>query len=148
MTAKEYLSQLATIKRRIGFIEERIQELDEEAMSPKAIRYDKINVQRSPSGDAFADYEARKGKEIERLKRVKIEHLDKYTEIRKRIAKVTPPIFADVLYMRYVGNKKHPYGMKLQDIADKLDCAYETACRWHGKALEIFKKCNQDLFGH
>ena len=142
MTAKEYLSQLATLKRRIGFVEDRIRELESDAMSPKAIRYDKINVQQTASGDAFANYAAKAEEERSRLYKLKGEYIEKRNEIRKKISKVTPFLYADVLYMRYVD------GMKLREIADDLNCVYETACRWHGKALKIFEKCNKGLFGH
>ena len=139
MTAKEYLSQAATLKRRIKQIEDRIEELRTEASSPKAIRYDKDLIQKSATGDALANYMIRLDKEEQRLYNIKESYIDKYTEIRERISKVRPDLYADVLYMRYLENKT------LVIIADELNYSYEWMCRVHGRALQDFSRRFDDI---
>ena len=139
MTAKEYLSQAATLKRRIGQLENRIEELRTEASSPKAIRYDKDMIQSSPSGDGLVTYMIRLEKEEKKLLSLKLEYLDLYDEIRKRIAEVMPGIYSDILFMRYLENKT------LVQIADELNYSYEWVCKLHGRALLAFLRKHPDI---
>lgn len=139
MTAKEYLSQAATLKRRIKQIEDRIEELRTEASSPKAIRYDKDMIQSSPSGDALANYMIRLDHEERKLIRLKEQYLDIHEEIRNRILLVRPDLYADVLYMRYLEGKS------LVDIAEELLYSYIYVCKLHGRALLEFARKNPDI---
>jgi DNA-directed RNA polymerase specialized sigma subunit len=139
MTAKEYLSQAATLKRRIKQIEDRIEELRTEASSPKAIRYDKDMIQSSPSGDALANYMIRLDHEERKLIRMKEQYLDIHEEIRNRILLVRPDLYADVLYMRYLEGKS------LVDIAEELLYSYIYVCKLHGRALLEFARKNPDI---
>lgn len=139
MTAKEYLSQAAVLKRRIKQIEERIEELRTEVSSPKAIRYDKDMVQSSPAGDALASYMVRLEKEQIDLYRLKAEYLEKREEIRTRLTRVNPDLYSDILYMRYLEQK--PLGQ----IAEELSYSYEWICRLHGRALQEFTKTYPDI---
>ena len=139
MTAKEYLSQAATLKRRIKQIEDRIEELRTEASSPKAIRYDKDMIQSSPSGDALANYMIRLDHEERRLIQLKEQYLDIHEEIRHRILLVRPDLYADVLYMRYLEGKS------LVDIAEELLYSYIYVCKLHGRALLEFARKNPDI---
>ena len=139
MTAKEYLSQAATLKRRIKQIEDRIEELRTEASSPKAIRYDKDMIQSSPSGDALANYMITLDHEERKLIRLKEQYLDIHEEIRNRILLVRPDLYADVLYMRYLEGKS------LVDISEELSYSYIYACKLHGRALLEFARKNPDI---
>lgn len=139
MTVKEYLSQAATLKRRIGQLENRIEELRTEVSSPKAIRYDKDMIQSSPSGDALANYVIRLDTEEQKLIRLKEQYLDMYEEIRQRLIAVNPDIYSDVLYMRYLEEKP------LTKIAEELSYSYEWTCRLHGRALLAFSRTFPDL---
>lgn len=139
MTAKEYLSQAATLKRRIKQIEDRIEELRTEASSPKAIRYDKDMIQSSPSGDALANYVIRLDTEERKLIRLKEQYLDIHEEIRQRIIQILPGIYSDVLYMRYLEQKP------LVVIAEELNYSYEWTCRLYGRALQAFSRTFPDL---
>ena len=139
MTAKEYLSQAATLKRRIKQIEDRIEELRTEASSPKAIRYDKDMIQSSPSGDALANYMIRLDHEERRLIQLKEQYLDIHEEIRHRILLVRPDLYADVLYMRYLEGKS------LVDISEELLYSYIYVCKLHGRALLEFARKNPDI---
>ena len=55
MTAKEYLLQASTIRRQVKRTEEKIEEIETMMQNVRAIRYDKLNVQSSPSGDRLAE---------------------------------------------------------------------------------------------
>lgn len=139
MTAKEYLSQAATLKRRIKQIEDRIEKLRTEASSPKTIRYDKDMIQSSPSGDALANYMIRLDHEERKLIRLKEQYLDIHEEIRNRILLVRPDLYADVLYMRYLEGKS------LVDISEELLYSYIYVCKLHGRALLEFARKNPDI---
>ena len=93
MTAKEYLSKAAVLRRRIKQVETRIEEIRAEVSSPKAIRYDKDMIQSSPSGDALANYVIRLDTEEQKLIRLKEQYLDMYEEIRQRLIAVNPDIY-------------------------------------------------------
>lgn len=134
MTAKEYLSQAAVLKRRIKQVEDRIEEIRTEASSPKAIRYDKDMIQKSASGDALASYMIRLEKEETKLYKLKEQYLETYEEIRVRLISVNPDIYSDVLYMRYLEQKT------LVQIAEELNYSYEWTCRLHGRALLAFSR--------
>ena len=142
MTEKEYLSQAAVLKRRIKQLEDRIEEIRTELSSPKAIRYDKDMVQSSPTSDALANYVIRLDKEEQKLIRFKEEYLDTYSDIRDRIVKVMPGIYADILFMRYLEQKP------LVVIAEELNYSYEWVCRLHGRALLTFSRIHPDITSH
>lgn len=139
MTAKQYLSQAAVLKRRIKQVTDRIEELRTEAENPKAIRYDKDLIQKSATGDALANYMIRLDKEERKLYSFKEQYLDLFHEIRERIIKVMPGIYADVLYMRYLEQKS------MIDIAEELSYSYEWTCRLHGRALLAFSRLYPDI---
>ena len=134
MTAKEYLSQAAVLKRRIKQVEDRIEEIRTELSSPKAIRYDKDMVQSSPTSDALANYVIRLEKEESKLLKLKEQYLETREEIRTRLINVNPDIYSDLLYMRYLEQKT------LVQIADELNYSYEWTCRLHGRALLAFSR--------
>lgn len=134
MTAKEYLSQAAALKRRIKQVEDRIEEIRTELSSPKAIRYDKDMVQSSPTSDAFANYVIKLEKEESKLLKLKEQYIETYEEIRVRLISVNPDIYSDLLYMRYLEQKT------LVQIAEELNYSYEWTCRLHGRALLAFSR--------
>lgn len=138
MTAKEYLGQAALLRRRIKQVEDRIEEIRTEASSPKAIRYDKDMIQSSPAGDGLAKYIIRLEAEERKLIRLKVQYLDTWDEIRKQLAAVTPGIYSDLLYMRYLEEKS------LSQISEELNYSYEWTCRLHGKALHAFARVFPD----
>lgn len=139
MTAKEYLSKAATLKRRIKQVEDRIAEIRSEASAPKAIRYDKDMIMSSASGDALANYIIRLDKEEQKLVRLKDEYLGKHIEIYERLRLVRPDLYADILYMRYLEEKS------LVDISEELNYSYVYVCKLHGRALLEFSRKNPDI---
>ena len=134
MTAKEYLSQAAALKRRIKQVEDRIEEIRTELSSPKAIRYDKDMVQSSPTSDAFANYVIKLEKEESKLLKLKEQYIETFEEIRVRLISVNPDIYSDLLYMRYLEQKT------FVQIAEELNYSYEWTCRLHGRALLAFSR--------
>ena len=139
MTAKEYLSQAAVLKRRIKQLEDRIEEIRSEVSSLKAIRYDKDMIQSSPTSDAFANYVIRIEKEESKLIKLKEQYLETYEDIRVRLISVNPDIYSDLLFMRYLEQKT------LVQIAEELNYSYEWTCRLHGRALLAFLRNNRDI---
>lgn len=104
MTAKEYLLQIRTLRRRCESLENQLQELRTQAEGVKAITYDKDRVQTSPDNRM----------EILMLRIVDIE--SKYVktlanchaaiQIReKQIAGLDNQLFAEVLTLRYIDNR-------------------------------------------
>lgn len=142
MTAKEYLGQAALLRRRIKQVEDRIEEIRTEASSPKAIRYDKDMIQSSPAGDALDKYIIRLDAEERKLIRLKVQYLDTWDKIRKQLAAVTPGIYSDLLYMRYLEEKS------LGQISEELNYSYEWTCRLHGKALHAFAQEFGDTYAN
>ena len=134
MTAKEYLSQAAALKRRIKQVEDRIAEIRSEVSSPKAIRYDKDMIQSSPTADALASYMIKLEKEESKLLKLKEQYIETYEEIRVRLISVNPDIYSDLLYMRYLEQKT------LVQIAEELNYSYEWTCRLHGRAHLAFSR--------
>lgn len=139
MTARAYLSQAAQLKRRIGYIKERIAEIREEMVSIKALRYDRDVVQVAPRPDPLVDYLDRLRQEEERLGTLGMEYTDKVGEICTRIMDVTPGLYSDVLYRRYI------CGQNLHVIADDLNYSYVWICKIHGKALLEFARLHPDI---
>lgn len=62
--------------------------------------------------------------------------VDTKEEIRARIARVYNPQFIALLTDKYIN------GLTLEQIAEKMEITDKTACRWHGEALQIFRKEN------
>ena len=134
MTPKQYLQTLQQLRERYRHALEAIQEIRTMAESAGAIRYDKVNIQSSPDNDQMARYVVKLEKAEKRAVRLAEEYLDKMTEIRDQINMVSPQVYSDVLYLRYVN------GMKLWDIADELNYDYDWVRTLHGKALTEFGK--------
>ena len=70
--------------------------------------------------------------EIDRL-------VDLKAEAHSKIQRVYNPKFISLLTDLYIN------GETLEEKAEKLDKSYMTICRWHGQALQIFRKENNML---
>lgn len=62
--------------------------------------------------------------------------VDLKAEIREKISRVYNPQFVALLTDKYIN------GLTLDQIAEKMEITDKTACRWHGEALQIFRKEN------
>lgn len=134
MTAKQYLSQALRLRRLIRQTEEQIANIKLMATSTGAIRYDKDNVQSSPTNDAMTDYVVRLEAAEERARKLVMDYLETYMMIDNQIRQIMPGIYADVLYLRYIK------GMTLEQIGEGLNYSEGYIRNVHGRALQAFQK--------
>ena len=148
MKTKEYLSLARRFHDRYRRALDEVETIRSLMMSTGAIRYDKDNVQKSPSNDAMANYMIRLEKAEANAWAASEIYFDVYTRIRNQIEQITPGLYSDVLYLRYIK------GETLLDICDELNYSYDWIRRIHGRALvafgrrfpEILKKTQKDTF--
>lgn len=134
MTAKVYLLQLTRLRHRIRWIHDEIDALRAEAESIRGIRYDKIRVQTSPDPDPLATYLSKLEKETQRLSTTMDRYIVARAKIERQVSDLTPGLYADILYLRYVE------GRPLQEVADELNYAYDYVRHAHGHALQAFER--------
>lgn len=79
--------------------------------------------------DKIIDLENTINLEIDRL-------VDLKAEIRDKIAQTYNPIFISILTNIYINN------LSLEETAELMEKDYRTICRWHGQALQAFRKEN------
>ena len=153
MSAKEYLSEIQKMKRRVDVLQRRMAELRTQVEGIKAITYDTDRVQAS----------AENRLEINMLKLVDCEHryitavanLHSSIQIRERqIGKLDNPVFVELLCMRYID------GFSLKRIAEELHQSHpdknygeDYIRHLHGWALQAFEKkypekCKNITQGH
>ena len=148
MKPKEYLTMAhrayESYKRSLHDVET-VREL---MQSTGAIRYDKDQIQRSPSNDQLVDYMIRLERAEERARAAAERYYDVYVTIRAQIEEIMPGLYSDVLYLRYIK------WMPLTEICEELGYSYEWIRRIHGRALlafgrrfpDIAKKTQKDTF--
>ena len=134
MKPKEYLSQARRYHERYRRAMDEVEEIREMMQSAGAIRYDKDQVQTSPSNDAMVNYMIRLQKAEANAWSASEIYFDVYTRIRNQIEQITPGLYSDVLYLRYIKD------MKLIDICDELGYDYGWVRQLHGRALQAFGK--------
>lgn len=133
MKAKEYLMQVREADEKL---KRRLRQRDELAMMVygiSAVRYDKDRVQGGtiPGGDNKLDKLLDLDKEL-------CDEVEELAELKKRITdeieKIGNPLYADILYKRYVERKS------LDRIAKELNYNYAYIRRKHRAALQFFEK--------
>ena len=135
MTAKAYLRSIKYLDAAINAKQRELDRLRHDAENIKAISYDKDKVQSSAPSDCtkiidrIIDLSNEINSEIDRLVVLK-------AETRERISRVYNQKFISLLTDLYIN------GITLEQEAEKMDKAYMTICRWHGQALQIFRKEN------
>lgn len=135
MTAKEYLRSIKYLDSAINAKQRELDRLRHDAENIKAISYDKDKVQSSAPSDStkiidkIIDLSKEINSEIDRL-------IDLKAEARERISRVYSDNFISLLTDLYIN------GVTLEQEAEKMDSSYSTICRWHGQALQIFRKEN------
>lgn len=134
LTAKQYLSQVAFLRGAIRRVEAQIDEIRERAMSAGGIRYDKINVQTSPSNDALARYVASLERAEEKARELVANYHETYLTIQEQIGAVRPELYRQILMMRYLD------GLNLERIADRLGYSDVYVRKLHGRALQTFDR--------
>lgn len=132
MTAKEYLSELQTLKQKMESLGERAEALRAQVEGIKAIVYDKDRVQVSPSDKMselmpkLIDLEEQYGTAIYKYHRAVLIRTEQIASIGNAKAKV--------LMLRYIEGKRW------EQIAIDLGYSYRNITRLHGKALAAFER--------
>lgn len=134
MTAREYLSQVSELDALINAKLSEISRLRLSAESISAVKYDGEKVQTSENSsmriiDKIMDLERTINEEINTL-------IDLKVEVRDSINKVYHPRFITILIDKYIN------GFTLEQIAERMNVAPKTVYRWHGTALQLFRKEN------
>lgn len=134
MTAKQYLSQVRRLRHLVKREQDQIAEIRAMAESVGAIRYDKDIVQSSPTNDALPNYMIRLTEAETRAQQKIEEYFDLMTTVRKQLDQITPGLYSDILYMRYIEGKN------LYRIAEELNYSHEWIRHAHGRALQAFER--------
>lgn len=135
MTAKEYLRSIKYLDNAINAKQRELDRLRHDAENIKAISYDKDKVQSSAPSDStkiidkIIDLSKEINSEIDRL-------IDLKAEARAKINRVYNNKLVSLLTNLYIN------GYTFEQTAENLDVNYRTVCRWHGQALQIFRKEN------
>ena len=135
MTAKAYLRSIKYLDAAINAKQRELDRLRHDAENIKAISYDKDKVQSSAPSDCtkiidrIIDLSNEINSEIDKLVALK-------AEARERISRVYSDNFISLLTDLYIN------GVTLEQEAEKLEVNYRTVCRWHGQALQVFRKEN------
>ena len=135
MTAKEYLRSIKYLDNAINAKQAELDRLRHDAESIRGIAYDKDKVQTSNTSDSMkiVDNIIELSNEINR----EVDNLvDLKREAHIKIEKVCNRKFISLLTDIYIN------GYTLEGAAEKLEVNYRTVCRWHGQALQIFRREN------
>ena len=135
MTAKAYLRNIKYLDAAINAKQRELDGLRHDAQNVRGVTYDKDKVQSSAQSDCtkiidrIIDLSNEINSEIDRLVALK-------AEARERISRVYSQKFISLLTDIYIN------GVTLEQEAEKLEVNYRTVCRWHGQALQVFRKEN------
>ena len=134
MTAKAYLQRALWLKGQIEKLGENIFAIRQTMESVSGVRYDKINVQTSPEGDAILNYIVQLQRAEQKMVELQVRYYETYAEIEERIEMIQNSLHRQILTMRYL------QGMNLLKIADKLGYSHLYVKNMHGQALREFSK--------
>lgn len=137
MTAKEYLRSIKYLDSAINAKQAELERLKRDMCSIKGITYDGDKVQGGTIDnmkivDKIIDLNNVINAEIDRL-------VDLKAEAHGKIEKVCNDKFISLLTDIYIN------GYTFEQIADKMNVTDKTVCRWHGQALQLFRKENNML---
>lgn len=134
MTAKEYLNQARTLDLLINAKQSELYSLklmatsiSSPVISEKVQSGGENNTMRII--DKIVDLQNEINLEIDKL-------VDLKSEIREKISNVYNQKFITLLTDKYIN------GFTIEQIAERMEKDYKTVCRWHGEALQIFRKEN------
>ena len=126
---KQYLRRYQTAKRRVGLIQEEIEELRSSKTSPVGLR------DGMPHGSGTSDlsgYAARLDELLRELEAEKEMQMVTYREIRQQIGMVPDAIEQEILSRRYL------IGQSWEKIAVEMKYSYRHVTKLHGHALNHF----------
>lgn len=127
---KQYLRRYQTAKRRVGLIQEEIQELRSSKTSPVGLG------DGMPHGSGTSDlsgYAARWDELVRELEAEKEMQMVTYREIRQQIGMVPDPTEQEILSRRYL------LWQGWEKIAVEMGYSYRNITRLHGYALQHFE---------
>lgn len=127
---KQYLRRYQTAKRRVGLIQEEIEELRSSKTSPVGLR------DGMPHGSGTSDlsgYAARLDELLRELEAEKELQMVTYREIRQQIEMVPDAIEQEILSRRYL------IGQSWEKIAVEMKYSYRHVTKLHGHALNHFE---------
>lgn len=127
---KQYLRRYQTAKRRVGMIQEEIEELRSSKTSPVGLG------DGTPHGSGTSDlsgYAARLDELLRELEAEKEMQMVTYREIRQQIGMVPDPTEQEILSRRYL------IGQSWEKIAVEMGYSYRNITRVHGYALKHFE---------
>ena len=127
---KQYLRRYQTAKRRVGMIQEEIEELRSSKTSPVGLG------DGMPHGSGSSDlsgYAARLDELLRELEAEKEMQMVTYREIRQQIGMVPDPTEQEILSRRYL------IGQSWEKIAVEMGYSYRNITRVHGYALKHFE---------
>lgn len=141
MTAKEYLKSIGQLDKSINTKLRELAGLEHDKGRLSAVRYDTVKVNSSSRSDP-ADIICR----IDRLQREINADIDKLVDLKaeagEKISRVYHQKLIDLLTDVYIN------GMTLEQVAEmwsekkNKQISERTIQRWHGQALQIFRKEN------
>ena len=135
MTAKEYLKSIKYLDNAINAKQAELDRLRHDAESIRGIAYDKDKVQTSNSSDSMKIVD--KIIELNNLINAEIDRLvDLKAEAHQKIEKVCNEKFISLLTDIYIN------GYTFEQVAERMNITDKTVCRWHGQALQLFRKEN------
>lgn len=134
MTAKEYLNQARTLDMLINTKQSELYKL---RLMATSVSSPSITEKVQSSGDNTAMRIIDKIVDLQNEINLEIDKLvDLKSEIRKKIGNVYNQKFITLLTDKYIN------GFTIEQIAERMEKDYKTVCRWHGEALQIFRKEN------
>lgn len=134
MTTKEYLRSIKYLDSAINAKQAELDRLKRDMCSIKGVTYDGDKVQ---GGITDSMKIVDKIIELNNVINAEIDKLvDLKAEAHAKIEKVCNEKFISLLTDIYIN------GYTLEQVAEKADKTYMTICRWHGQALNIFRKEN------
>ena len=133
MTAKEYLSQLWELDRKIQQRTHQVEELKLMAMGTGAMT-DGERVQTSTAGDQLSAKVSRYVDLQRKIEEMIDEYIDQKTTIIGQIQQIDDDRYENILFMRYV------QGKKFTNMAAELGYTYKWLSRLHRQALEEFAR--------
>ena len=138
MSAKEYLSEIITLKKAVDALEDKVELLRVQAANIKAIKYDKDRVQVSEGYTLEDSVIALIDAEKEYTDVIAKYH--KAVKIRiKQIAGMDNQNYSQVLMLRYVVDNDGRR-QSLEDIAEQMYMSLDRIKHLHGEALEEFER--------
>lgn len=134
VTAKNYLKQLKTLRRRANYFKGQLEVQRANAENIRSMDYSQIRVQTSPDPDPLATALDRILETEALLAETLGDYAKLYRQIHQQLADLGPGMYADVLYLRYVEGKT------IAQIADELNYSYDWTRHLHGRALQEFQR--------